>query len=103
MARMDQAGHRPDGQEDAMPVYEYRCTACGQAAELLLPMTRADAPGPCAGCSGELQRRVSRVAVKLEGWGFSRTDGMVPDRPGRGSFREVRERAERISDGAGPS
>jgi putative FmdB family regulatory protein len=83
-----------------LPVYEYRCATCAGTVDRLLPHTRADDPGPCPDCGdGPLERRFSRVAVKLEGWGFSRTDGMVPDRPGRGDFKQVRERAERISEG----
>ena len=82
-----------------MPVYEYVCEACGHELDRLLPMTRADEPGACPACDGELRRRFSRVAVKYTSWGFSRTDGLVADRPGRGDYREVAERAERISDG----
>lgn len=84
-----------------MPVYEYVCDACDAATDRLLPHDRADAPGPCPACAAdELKRRFSRVAVKYEGWGFSRTDGLVPDRAsGRGDFKALRERAERISDG----
>ena len=81
-----------------MPLYEYVCPD-GHEVERLLPMRRSDDPGPCPECDGELRRRFSRVAVKLQGWGFSRTDGMVPDRPGRGDYRSVAERAERIADG----
>lgn len=80
-----------------MPIYEYACRGCGSRAELLLPATRAGDPGPCPDCGELLARRFSRVAVKLEGWGFSATDAMVPDRPGRGDFAQVRERAERLS------
>lgn len=83
-----------------MPVYEYLCQECGAATDRLLPHSRAHTPGPCPSCGADqLQRRFSRVAVRLEGWGFSATDGLVPDRPGRGDFRQVRERAERISEG----
>ena len=84
-----------------MPVYEYRCSACGQSIDRILPHTRADEPGPCPDCGAAegLERRFSRVAVKLQGWGFSKTDGMVPDRPGRGDFRTVSERAEQIASG----
>jgi putative FmdB family regulatory protein len=80
-------------------VYEYACQACGHRTDRLLPHARADEPGPCEGCGGTLARRFSRVAVKLNGWGFSRTDGFVADRPGRGDFRTVQERAERIAEG----
>jgi putative FmdB family regulatory protein len=82
-----------------VPVYEYVCASCADRVERLLPHQEADTPGPCPACDGVLERRFSRVAVKLQGWGFSATDGMVADRPGRGSFKEVQERAERISDG----
>ena len=82
-----------------MPVYEYICKHCGNESERLVPHVRADQPDPCASCGrDDLRRRFSRVAVRYDGWGFSSTDGMVPDRPGRGSFSEVRERAERISE-----
>ncbi|MBW3619923.1 MAG: hypothetical protein KY461_06735 [Actinobacteria bacterium] len=86
-----------------MPVYEYVCDGCGTATDRILPHDRADRPGPCPGCDADaLRRRFSRVAVKLEGWGFSSTDGLVPDRAGgRGDFKALRDRAERISDGEG--
>lgn len=82
-----------------MPTYSYRCLACGSETDLVLPIARHDDPGRCPGCGGERRQVFGRVGVRLEGWGFSATDGMVPDRPGRGSYREVAERAERISDG----
>jgi putative FmdB family regulatory protein len=83
-----------------MPVYEYVCTACGNSSDRVLPHERADDPGACEACDGDLKRRFSRVAVRLEGWGFSRNDGLVPDKPGgRGDFKTVRERAERIAEG----
>jgi len=82
-----------------VPVYEFRCAGCGRMADRLLPMDQADQPGPCPDCGDVLDRRFSRVAVKLEGWGFNRTDAMVADRPGRGDFRTVRDRAEAISEG----
>lgn len=82
-----------------MPVYEYLCTTCGKPQDRLLPIAQADDPGGCDDCAGTLKRRFSRVAVRLEGWGFAATDGMVPDRPGRGDYKTVRERAERIAEG----
>lgn len=83
-----------------MPIYEYRCTDCGQLTELLRAAGTADEdPGPCPHCGGSLRRRFSRVAVKLMAWGFATTDGWVPDRPGgRHDFRTVAERAEKLSD-----
>lgn len=83
-----------------MPVYEYLCKHCGGAVDRLLGHQEAGTPGPCPDCGEHaLARRFSRVAVRLDGWGFAATDGWVPDRPGRGDFRQVRERAERLSEG----
>lgn len=82
-----------------MPVYEYRCDSCGDAVDRILPYEKADLPGPCPSCDGELTRRFSRVAVRYEGWGFPSNDALIPDRPGgRNDWRAVKERAEKLSD-----
>jgi hypothetical protein len=58
----------------------------------------AGPPGPCPACSGELRRSWSRVGVRFSGWGFSSTDSLLPqDRPRR-DFRQLREKAEEITD-----
>lgn len=81
-----------------MPVYEYACRACGASREEIQPMGSA-APGPCQECGGELRRVYGRVAVRFSGWGFRRTDALVPgDRP-RKDFRSLKDRAEQIADG----
>jgi putative FmdB family regulatory protein len=79
-----------------MPIYEYACTACAAVEEHLLPLG-ADGPAACAACGEPLRRKFSRVAVKYAGWGFSATDDLVKDTRGK-DFKELRERAERISD-----
>jgi putative FmdB family regulatory protein len=82
----------------SVPIYEYRCTACGHALEELQPMG-AGPPGPCPACGGELRRTYSRVGVVFSGWGFSSNDRLLPaDRP-RKDFRILKERAERIREG----
>lgn len=83
-----------------VPVYEYFCKHCGSSVDRLLPHDQVAVPGPCPDCGqSALRRRFSRVAVRLEGWGFPTTDAMVPERPGRGDFRTVRDRADRIREG----
>lgn len=82
-----------------MPLYEYRCMACDERSERLVAHSAVENPGPCPTCDGELRRLWSRVGVKLSGWGFRGTDSMVADRPGRGEFSTIAERAERIADG----
>lgn len=79
-----------------MPVYEFRCGACAEVEEHLLPLG-AGPPGPCRSCGGELRKKFSRVAVRYEGWGFSSTDSLVSDTRGR-DFKALRSRAEQISD-----
>lgn len=81
-----------------MPIYEYACTACDAGVDLLLPFDRADDPGPCPECSGVLERRFSRVAVRYDSWGFNATDSLVPDRPGRNDLQAVRNKAEQLSE-----
>lgn len=57
-----------------MPIYEYRCTACGHAFELIQKMS--DPPAKkCPQCGkGKIEKRVSRSAVKFEGTGWYVTD-----------------------------
>ena len=81
-----------------MPIYEYRCRACDEVEEHLLPLGDAG-PTVCAACGGELRKKFSRVAVKYEGWGFSATDKLISDDRGpRKDFKTLRSKAEQISD-----
>jgi hypothetical protein len=40
-----------------------------------------------------------RVAVKFSGWGFSRTDRLVPEGRPRKDFKRLAEKAEEIAEG----
>jgi putative FmdB family regulatory protein len=44
-----------------MPIYEYQCTACGEAFELMLPMDRRDAIEPCPICGRKTVERKQSV------------------------------------------
>lgn len=58
----------------------------------------AGPPGACRNCGGELRRVWGRVGIRFSGWGFSRTDSLVPgDRP-RKDYRKLKEKAEEIAD-----
>jgi putative FmdB family regulatory protein len=49
-----------------MPIYEYRCTICGERFERLRPMSGVaeDSPPPCPACaSNETRRAVAGFAV----------------------------------------
>ena len=80
-----------------MPVYEYRCRACGHELEEVQAMG-AGPPGPCPECGGELRRRYGRVGVRFSGWGFSSTDSLVPEDRPRKDFRRLKDKAEEIGD-----
>lgn len=80
-----------------MPIYEYRCRACGHRLEEIQPMG-SPPPAPCPECGGELNRVYGRVGVRFSGWGFSRTDDLAPrDRPPK-DFRALRDKADEIAD-----
>ena len=57
-----------------MPIYEYRCEACGAREEAMQKMS--DAPLTlCAACGQEaLQRLMSRTSFVLKGSGWYATD-----------------------------
>ncbi len=82
-----------------MPVYEYRCRACGHSFDALQPMG-AGPPGPCPECGGELRRVYGRVAVRFGGWGFAATDSLLPEeRRSRKDYKTLRSKADEIADG----
>ena len=82
-----------------MPVFGFKCSSCEWREDVIV-LPGEDAPTGCPDCGEPVKRTFGgRVGVRLEGWGFSKTDGLVAERPGgRRSFRELRERADRIRD-----
>ena len=81
-----------------MPIYDYLCLACGVRHEFVL-LASESPPETCPDCGGELSRRYGRVGVQLRGWGFSKTDSLVPERPGRADFDTIRDKAAELFDG----
>lgn len=82
-----------------MPVYDFKCTACGAVEEHILLPDEAR-PDTCTACGGALKRAWGgRVHIALEGWGFSKTDALISDaRAPRKPWKQLKERAERITD-----
>jgi putative FmdB family regulatory protein len=80
-----------------VPIYEYRCRACGEQLEEVQPVGSGP-PGPCPSCGGELRRVYGRVAVRFEGWGFRRNDSLVPEDRPRKDFKKLREKADEIAE-----
>jgi putative FmdB family regulatory protein len=79
-----------------MPLYLFRCTACGAESEHLLRLGRT-ADRECEACGGTARHRFARIAVKYNDWGFGATDSLVSDTRGK-DFKALRETAEKISD-----
>jgi putative FmdB family regulatory protein len=80
-----------------VPLYEYRCRECGHELEEVQAMG-AGPPGPCPTCGGELKRLFGRVGVRFSGWGFSRTDSLLPEGRRRKDFRTLKDKAEELTD-----
>lgn len=78
-----------------MPVFDYKCTKCEAVTECVLLVDEAP-PEVCDECGGALKRMWSaRLHVSFEGWGFSKTDGLISDTRGK-DFKALKERAQRI-------
>jgi putative FmdB family regulatory protein len=82
-----------------VPVYDYKCAACGKREEHIL-LAGEPPPSSCRACGGELKRAWGggRVHIALEGWGFSRNDMLLPERGPRRDWKALKERADRIRD-----
>jgi putative FmdB family regulatory protein len=51
-----------------MPIYEYVCADCRTTFEILRPMSKANAPAPCAQCGGyHTSRGISLFAAVSRG------------------------------------
>lgn len=56
-----------------MPLYEYRCTGCGEQVEVLQHI--GDAPlSVCARCGGTMEKLLSAPALQFRGSGWYVTD-----------------------------
>jgi putative FmdB family regulatory protein len=63
-----------------MPIYEYRCRACGQEFETI-QRVGSRSRRKCPACSGRLEKLVSRTAFQLEGGGWFEQGYSDPARP----------------------
>ena len=61
----------PEG--DAVPTYQYQCTDCGEALEVVQAFTD-DSLTECPNCGGRLRKLFNAVGIVFKGSGFYRTD-----------------------------
>jgi putative FmdB family regulatory protein len=59
--------------ENVVPTYQYECTECGSALEVIQSFSD-DALTECPECSGRLRKVFNAVGVVFKGSGFYRTD-----------------------------
>ena len=56
-----------------MPTYQYQCTECGSALEVIQSFTD-DSLTECPECAGQLRKVFNAVGVVFKGSGFYRND-----------------------------
>lgn len=56
-----------------MPTYQYQCTDCGEALEVVQAFTD-DSLTECPACGGRLRKLFNAVGIVFKGSGFYRTD-----------------------------
>lgn len=90
-----------------MPIYEYRCEACGEVTEVIQRF--GDAPlAICPRCGGALKKMISAPAFQFKGTGWYVTDyarsggGQKPAEKAGGGESAKGESAGK-TDGAGKS
>jgi putative FmdB family regulatory protein len=55
-----------------VPLYEYKCPACGHQVEELRPVVRRDDPADCVKCGHQVARQVSAGSFELKGGGWAK-------------------------------
>ncbi|HJZ98134.1 MAG TPA: zinc ribbon domain-containing protein [Candidatus Solibacter sp.] len=82
-----------------MPIYEYRCTACGKELEALQKLS--DAPlETCPACHADtLVKRVSAAGFQLKGSGWYATDFKGSGKPAAAKKDGPEQPAESKGDG----
>jgi putative FmdB family regulatory protein len=83
-----------------MPLYEYRCTSCGEKTEVLQRL--AEAPlRICPHCGGSLTKILSAPALQFKGTGWYVTD-YARGGGRRGAEEGAHDDAKASADKAGP-
>ncbi|MBI2820796.1 MAG: zinc ribbon domain-containing protein [Acidobacteria bacterium] len=82
-----------------MPLYEYRCTSCGDMFEIIQKFS--DAPvETCSKCGGQVRKLLSSSAIQFKGSGWYVTDY---SRAGNGRGSQDGSKPARESDSREPS
>lgn len=90
------------GRWTRLPIYEYRCTACGHQFEVNQRMSD-DPVRECEACQGEVQRVLYAPAIHFKGTGFHNTDYGTKKRPKDGDSGSSSPASTDTSAGSGDS
>ncbi len=80
-----------------MPLYEYRCDACGQSVDVQhgFKETMSD---PCAKCGGTMSRVFNPAGIVFKGSGFYVTDSRPKSTEGSSGSSESKSSDAKSSD-----
>src|SRR4051794_1368971 len=81
-----------------MPTYQYACTSCGEALEVVQKFSD-DPLTVCPACEGRLRKLFSPVGVVFKGSGFYKTDSR--SRSSSGSSSASKSSSDSGSSGSG--
>jgi len=62
-----------------MPLYDYRCTACGREVEVIHAIG-AHGPEACETCGGAMRKALSSPAIHFKGSGWAKKDAAASAR-----------------------
>lgn len=63
-----------------MPIYEYRCSACGHQVEVIHGI-HDQGPVTCVVCGGAMRKALSSPAILFKGSGWAKKDAQAASRP----------------------
>jgi putative FmdB family regulatory protein len=87
---------------DALPTYEYACTACGHRLEAVQKFSD-DPLTECPECSGALRKVYGAVGIVLKGSGFYKTDSRAAAGAGNGNGKSKDKESHKESSSSSSS
>ncbi len=90
-----QHSHEPSNRSTTLPLYEYRCKACGHRFEKIQTYSAPDQK-ECPVCHAEVERLISAPSIQFKGSGFYSTD--YPSRASKSAAAEGKA-ADKSGDG----
>jgi len=64
-----------------MPLYDYRCTACGREVEVMHGI-HEQGPASCPDCGGAMRKALSPPAIHFKGSGWAKKDAAASSAKG---------------------